>query len=175
MRLPTALSSSAFLTLLTSLLVISCTITPRGAVDSKLTLAKTQASDGASVFRANCGSCHGQRGEGVTAPSVMGVDALPVFPRDPSQSTLASSSAPNEQQLRQQTNPGGIPIRQPFYTAQDLFQHISAKMPPRRGGSLSPDQYWAVVNFMVIANGTAVPSGGITAQNASKVAINPPL
>jgi mono/diheme cytochrome c family protein len=173
MQFITALTSSASLALLITVLASSCTVTPRGASDPNLALAKTRSTDGASQYAANCGSCHGQRGEGVTAPPVIGLDSLPVFPRDPSQSTLAANTDANEQQMRQQLNPGGIPARPPFHTAQDVFQFVSEKMPPRRGASLSAEQYWGIINFILIADGTTVPTEGITPQNASKVTLRP--
>jgi hypothetical protein len=98
---------------------------------------------------------------------------LPLYPRDPSQSTLAANTDPSEQQLRQQLNPGGIPSRQPFKTAQDLYEYTRTKMPYKHSGSLKAEEYWAVVNFMLVAQGLKVPEKGIDADNARQVVINP--
>jgi hypothetical protein len=103
----------------------------------------------------------------------MGPDGLPLYPRDPSQSTLAANTDPNEQQMRQQLNPGGMPLRQPFKTAQDLYEYTHRKMPAKRAGTLSNEDYWAVVNFMLVAHGVKTPEKGIDSDNARQVVINP--
>jgi hypothetical protein len=60
-----------------------------------------------------------------------------------------------------------------FGTAEDLFQYVSGSMPlPKdRVGTLKPAEYWAVVNYMLIAHRTGVPSGGVTPENAPTVTI----
>jgi mono/diheme cytochrome c family protein len=160
-------------TLSLAILATSCSITPRGASDPNLAVARDKAAEGAKVFERDCASCHGQRGEGITAPGILGSDGLPLYPRDPSQSTLAANTDPNEQQLRQQLSPGGIPSRQPFKTAQDLYEYVRLKMPSKRAGSLSTQDYWAVVNFLLVAQGIKVPDKGIDTGNAHDVVINP--
>lgn len=158
--------------LLLGTLVAACSVTPRGASDANLALARDKAAQGAKVFERECAGCHGQRGEGVTAPAIMGSDGLPMFPRDPTQSTLAANTDPNEQALRQQLNPGGMPSRQPFKTAQDLYEYTRLKMPSKRAGTLTNDDYWAVINFMLVAHGVKIPDKGIDAGNAREVVIN---
>src|SRR5215469_3733534 len=39
---------------------------------------ETQAARGAKLYAANCASCHGDQGQGVDAPPVVGKDALPL-------------------------------------------------------------------------------------------------
>jgi mono/diheme cytochrome c family protein len=151
----------------------ACTVTPRGALDPNLAKAKDKAAQGATVFEAKCANCHGMRGEGVTAPAIMGSDGLPLNPADPSQSTLAANTDANEQQLRQQLNPGGMPSRPQFKTAQDVYEFIRAKMPSKQAGTLSSDEYWSVLNYMLVAHGTQVPEKGIDSDNARQVIINP--
>ena len=151
----------------------ACTVTPRGALDPNLAQARDRASQGAAVFSAKCASCHGHRGEGVTAPDIMGPDGLTLYPRDPSQSTLAANTDPAEQQLRQQLNPGGMPSRPHFKTAQDLYEYTRLKMPAKQAGSLSTEDYWAVINFMLVAHGVKVPEKGVDSENARQVLINP--
>jgi mono/diheme cytochrome c family protein len=155
------------------LMACACAVTPRGALEPNLVEARSRVSHGAKVYEAQCAGCHGQRGEGVTAPAIMGPDGLPLYPRDPSQSTLAANTDPNEQQMRQQLNPGGMPQRQPFKTAQDLYEYTHLKMPAKRAGTLSTEEYWAVVNFMLVAHGVKVPEKGIDSENARQVVINP--
>lgn len=151
----------------------ACTVTPRGALDPNLAMAKDKASQGAKVYSQKCAGCHGARGEGVTAPDIMGPDGLSRYPRDPSQSTLAANTDPNEQQMKQQLNPGGMPSRPPFNTAQDVYEYTRLKMPAKQAGTLSTEDYWAVVNFMLVAHGTKVPAGGVNSDNARQVIVNP--
>jgi len=42
-------------------------------------------------------------------------------------------------------------------------------LPEKRAGSLSPEAYWSIVNFMLLAHGVAVPEGGVTPDNAGTV------
>jgi hypothetical protein len=46
-------------------------------------------------------------------------------------------------------------------------------LPKSKAGSLKPEEYWAIINFMLIAHGSAVPAGGITPENAASVQIAP--
>ena len=153
-----------------SIAAIGCEVTPRGATDPNLAKARDQTAYGATVYSDRCASCHGARGEGVGAPSLMGSGALPEYPRDPSQSVNVASNDPNEQKLRQQLSPGA-PLREPFRTAADLYGYVSRMMPYKRGGTLRSTDYWAVVNFILIADGASVPTGGISARNADSVLI----
>jgi hypothetical protein len=54
-----------------------------------------------------------------------------------------------------------------------LFNYVSTKMPlPKsRAGTLKPEEYWAITNFILVAHGSSVPDGGITPENAGSVQI----
>jgi hypothetical protein len=75
--------------------------------------------------------------------------------------------------------PGAIPVggaegdHGPFNTAQDLFAYTKKNMPlpPPKAGSLSDEEYWAVVAYMLSANGTDIPADGLNADNAASVTI----
>ena len=110
----------------------------------------------------------------MTAPAIMGPGALPIFPRETSLASNPALSDPNELQLREQSRPAGAPKREPFNTAQDVYNYISTHMPLRAAGSLKPDEYWAILNFMLVAHGTAVPDGGVNASNAGTVKVSVP-
>lgn len=59
----------------------ACASTPRGASEARMTLARQQSSDGASLFERECASCHGQRGQGLSnGPPILGARALPEYP-----------------------------------------------------------------------------------------------
>lgn len=160
---------------LSGALAAACSATQLGATDANVATARQKASLGAQVYEKECAGCHGQRGEGLSAaPPVMGASALPTYPRDQSANPAmaAGPAQPNQDTAR----PAGAPTRDPFRTAQDLYDYLSQRMPlPKsRAGTLKPDEYWAVLNFMLIAHGTPVPEGGVTAENAKSVPISPP-
>jgi cytochrome c len=153
--------------------LLACSTTPRGALDANLAQARNKAAQGGTLFGEHCASCHGQRGEGLSAPAIMGVDALPEYPKDPTMSSDIRSTDPAEQQLRQQLYPGGAPMREPFRTAADLYNYVSSQMPKKHPGSLGSQDYWKIVTFMLIAHGASVPPEGVDEQNAPSVTIRP--
>lgn len=152
----------------------ACSATPLGATEPNLANAQKKAAPGSDLFGRECAGCHGKRGEGMSnAPAIIGATALPEFPRDKSLSTSPALSNNAAQQAQDSNRPPGAPSRDPFRTAQDLFNYVSTKMPlPKsRAGSLKPEEYWAITNFMLVAHGSSVPEGGITAENAGSVQI----
>jgi hypothetical protein len=104
----------------------------------------------------------------------MGPGGLPVYPKESSLATNAAFTDPSELKLRESTRPAGAPKRDPFNTAQDVFNYISKNMPMKAAGSLKPDEYWAIISFVLIAHGMAIPADGINANNASSVAMSSP-
>jgi mono/diheme cytochrome c family protein len=150
----------------------ACATTPAGATDANLAKAKSQASQGADVFARECASCHGERGEGLArAPAIIGFGALPLYPRDSASSPAFTD--PAQLQIQAQSRPPGVASRDPFRTAQDLYNYVSTRMPlPKsRIGSLKPEEYWAIINFLLTAHGSKVPEGGVTPSNAGSVPI----
>jgi cytochrome c len=97
---------------------------PRSAADQ-------QVERGAQLFAANCSTCHGASGGGSQlAPPLVGAGALPEKPRP-------------SQQLRTTT----------FRTAEDVYRFVSTYMPRSSPGALPPDQYYAILAFVLRANG----------------------
>ena len=154
--------------------IVSCAATQRGASDANVANANAKAGDGGKLFGQQCAGCHGQRGEGRTAPAIMGSGALPTYPKETSLGNNPALADPSELKLRESTRPAGAPKREPFNTAQDVYNYISKRMPMKAAGSLRPDEYWAILNFMLVAHGAAVPDGGINASNAATVKVSPP-
>jgi len=105
----------------------------------------------------------------------MGATALPLYERDPSTISDPAMQDPAEQ-LRQKSLPPGADARGAFKTAADLFKYVSREMPlPKsKAGSLSPEEYWAVVNFILLGHGSSVPAGGVNEGNAASVVVKPP-
>lgn len=154
------------------LLMGACTVTPLGATDDGIAKARTAQPGGAEEYEHECSSCHGKRGEGLTtAPAVMGVGGLPTFPRDDTSSS--SNTFATQQAQGDATRIPGQSKRGSFRSAQDVFDYVSTRMPlPRsRAGTLKAEEYWAIVNYMLVANGTPVPEGGVTPVNAASVKI----
>lgn len=154
----------AALTILCALSLLSaCGGSPGGARAKSVADAKKRTPEGARVFERQCSGCHGRNGEGDgSSPPLMGPTALPIYaPGDPAvsggQEEDTDSAAP----------------RPPLRTAEDLHGYVKAWMPlPKdRIGSLSDGDYWAVVNFILIANDSPVPPNGVNAGNASSVPI----
>ena len=105
------------------------------AAAEKKTAADAQIAQGKDLYGANCASCHGANGEGKgKAPKVVGEGALPMDP------------------------PKGAKLRKgvKFMTAKDVADFVVAKMPPKKPGSLKPEEYLAILAFDLSANGVAV-------------------
>jgi cytochrome c len=91
-----------------------------------------QAKAGAALYGTHCGSCHGDHGNDGKAPPVVGLKqgALPLAP-------------PKKAKLR----------TMPFKTAADVAAFVVKTMPPKAPGSLSADDYYAILAFDLQANG----------------------
>ena len=79
------------------------------------------------------------------------------------------------ERLRTANLPPGADVRGAFKTAEDLFKYISREMPlPRsKAGSLTPDEYWALTNFILLGHGVALPGNGVNPSNAAQVPMKP--
>jgi mono/diheme cytochrome c family protein len=96
-----------------------------------------QVAAGATLYSQNCASCHGDAGQGDKAPRVVGLKdgALPLDP-------------PADRKFR----------KSQFVTVADVATFTVANMPPKKGGSLTGDQYWAILAFDLHANGIDLPA-----------------
>jgi hypothetical protein len=151
---------------------LGCAATQLGATPAEIAQASGQAEKGASVFAGECAKCHGQRGEGIgNAPDVLGPTALPEYPRNTVNTSDPALSDPQMLQLEAQARPSGAAWRDPFRTAQDLFNFISTHMPKGHVGDLKPADQWAVVTFMLGVQGATLPPGGVGPANASSLRI----
>jgi mono/diheme cytochrome c family protein len=153
--------------------LLQCSVTPLGATDAGIAKARTASPPGADAFERECSSCHGKRGEGLTiAPAVMGVGALAEYPRNDASSSdpAYSTNAPVQ---GDSSHVPGQSKRGPFHTAQDVYDYVSSRMPLPKSvaGTLKPEEYWAIVNYMLVANGVAVPAAGVSEANAKSVPV----
>jgi len=155
---------------LISLAAAACASTPPGASDANFAKAKKENAPGAELFEKECAGCHGKKGEGMASnPGIMGPGALPLYKRDPATST--NPALQQQAQYRSNEQTMGDDPRKEFRTALDLFNYVSTQMPlPKsKAGSLTPDQYWQIINFMLVSHGMNVPQGGVNASNAASV------
>ncbi|HTA88184.1 MAG TPA: hypothetical protein VK745_01360, partial [Polyangiaceae bacterium] len=60
-----------------------------------------------------------------------------------------------------------------FHTALDVLQFIQANMPPQKGGSLSQDEYNAVLAFDLKANGVDLTGKKVTTDTAASFVLHP--
>lgn len=93
---------------------------------------EAQVARGQALYGEHCADCHGKSGEGKPGPAVVGLDsgALPLDP------------------------PAGAKARtMQFKTVYDVGDFVMKNMPPDKGGSLSPDEYLAILAFDLSANG----------------------
>jgi S-disulfanyl-L-cysteine oxidoreductase SoxD len=92
-----------------------------------------QVQLGQKLYGDHCASCHGGSGEGHDkAPAVVGISkgALPLDP------------------------PAAAKFRKgQFKTVADIATFVTQNMPPGKGGSLTEEQYWAILAFDLHANG----------------------
>jgi len=154
------------------LVLLGCAVTQLGATAADLARAQDQAAAGATTYAAECAKCHGQRGEGLaSAPALMGPGALPEYPRNRGGSGDPGFIDGQQLQIEAQARPAGAAWRDPFRNAQDLYSYTSTHMPQSHAGELKPGDYWAVVNFLLAAQGATLPAGGIGPANASSIQI----
>jgi S-disulfanyl-L-cysteine oxidoreductase SoxD len=96
-----------------------------------------QVALGGELYGQKCAECHGASGEGAKAPRVVGLKegALPLDP-------------PADRQHR----------KQQFKTVGDVAQFVVSTMPPDAPGSLTEEQYLAILAFDLKANGITLPN-----------------
>jgi len=101
-----------------------------------------QWSRGVWLYGQSCARCHGEEGEGdEDAPKIFGPDALA------------------EKHV----------LRPDFVTAKDVFEYVKTSMPPTEPSSLSDEQYWAVVLYMLKQGGYEVAVEPLDASSAGSV------
>jgi len=119
-------------------------LTAIGLMLATLTSARAftaeQVDKGREYFRLQCARCHGPSGQGITniyrgmtAPPLIGPTAFPVNPR------------PYQKMRHYQ-----------FHTVQDIYEFASAVMPADQPASLSAEDYWDVIGYLLNANGMPV-------------------
>jgi mono/diheme cytochrome c family protein len=154
------------------LIGLGCALAQLGATPEEIAQARTRAESGANVFAAECAKCHGQRGEGIgSVPAILGPGALPEYPRSAVGANDPAQSDPQLLQIQAQSRPAGAAWRDPLRTAQDLFTFLTTHMPKGNVGGIKQADTWTLVNFMLAAQGAALPATGVGPANAPSVPI----
>lgn len=113
-----------------------------------------QVALGERLYGERCASCHGASGEGGRGPRVVGL-AEGALPLDP----------PADRKVR--TNK--------FVTVADVGTFVVESMPPGRGGSLTTEQYLAILAFDLEANDIDLGQEKLTMAKAVASSILPRL
>ncbi len=112
-----------------------------------------QVAWGQELYGKECASCHGDSGEGgkgMHAPAVVGKNALPLDP------------------------PAGAKFRKnQFHTAQDVYDFVKKTMPPDKPGSLTDEQYAAIIAFDLKANGVDMTGKKVDSTTLSSFVLHP--
>lgn len=107
--------------------------TPPAASTAPPATFAEQVALGQTLYGANCAGCHGNSGEGSKdAPAVVGLDkgALPLAPPTTSKARKTE-----------------------FKTVADIADFVVKTMPPKAPGSLTGEEYLAILAFDLKANG----------------------
>lgn len=110
--------------------------------------AAEAAEHGAALYGAKCAGCHGDAGQGAKAPAVVGKDALPLAPRPGSKRTVQ------------------------FKTALDVFDFVKTAMPGDAPGSLTDDEYRAIIAFDLKANGVDLTGKDVSDQTLAAIVLH---
>ena len=110
-----------------------------------------QVAHGQTLFGKNCAKCHGDSGQGTEdAPRLVGLKegALPLDP-------------PASREVRKSR----------FATVADVAEFVMANMPPKKAGTLTADEYLAVLAFDLKANGIDLGQEPLTMAKAKALTI----
>lgn len=130
----------------------------------------TQADAGAVVYYYRCMACHGDRGQGLTAQWRAQWD---VEHQDCSRSTCHGARPPPEGfTFPKNFAPAlvGANALSRFENAQQLFDFIRARMPYQAPGSLTADESWQLVAFLLKRRGVEIAR--VDETNARQVPLN---
>jgi mono/diheme cytochrome c family protein len=113
--------------------------------------AASQIAEGGKLFAEHCAGCHGPAGEGTDkAPPVIGKGALP-FRAPPTAKKRTAR----------------------FRTAKDVASFVVNSMPADDPGSLTVDQYLAILAFDLNANGVDLGGRHLDMAGVEDIVIHP--
>ncbi len=151
---------------------VSVTPTSRPLIEPTLPAEPSQADVGAQVFWSYCMPCHGDQGQGLTDEFRM------TYPPDHQDCWKSGCHG-----HRPYTNGFILPTLVPrligpgaldkFPDAAALYGFVSVSMPFQRPASLTSQQYYQIVAFLLRQNGIWNGATPLDASNASTIAISP--
>ena len=122
---------------------------PTGTAPAAMTNDQLVAQGG-ELYGKHCAKCHGDAGQGTDkAPAVVGADALPKDPRP------------------------GAKRDVPFSTAYDVGAWAMKHMPADKPGSLTNDEYLAIMAFDLKANGVDLGAEPLTLDGLKAIVLHP--
>ena len=122
---------------------------PTSEAASSASPVAAQAARGAELYGMHCAHCHGAQGQGTNkGPAVVGPDALPLHAE------------------------AGAERKVEFRTALDVFNWVKVAMPGDDAGSLSAEEYVAILAFDLKANGVKLDRP-LDAELAKELVLHP--
>jgi mono/diheme cytochrome c family protein len=117
---------------------------------------EAQVKHGKRVYKRQCARCHGPDGKGkdnqfkgLRAPELIGSTALPCLPRP-------------YQKIRQSR----------FRTAEDVYAFASAAMPADEPAIFDADEYWAVIAYLLEANGRKADETPLDKASSARIVLH---
>ncbi len=143
-----------------------------GLVTTALAFTDDQAKQGEQIFAGYCSTCHGDRGQGLTAEFRA---TWPPQDQNCWKSKCHADNHPPGGFILPKAVPAIIGPRtlQDMMTAQNLHDFISKNMPYQAPGLLNKDQYWAVTAYLLRQRGIAADGQVLNDTNAARIQIKP--
>lgn len=132
----------------------------------------TQADAGAVLYYYRCMACHGDKGQGLTVEWRAQWD---VEHQDCARSTCHGPRHPPEGfTFPKNFAPAivGANTLIKYKNAQALFDFVSARMPYQSPGSLTEDEYWQLVAYLIRQRGVHISR--VDSSNARAIVLAPP-
>lgn len=158
MRLRLADCTGGALVCAVAAVILACSRAPAGSSTPESPAATepapqdfpAQVALGQRLYGERCASCHGAAGEGGRGPRVVGL-AEGALPLDP----------PEGRKLR----------KTQFVTVADVATFVVENMPMGQPGSLTTEQYLAILAFDLKANGIDLGQDKLTMEKAGELTI----
>jgi mono/diheme cytochrome c family protein len=128
----------------------------------------------AFIYAQRCSTCHADRGQGLTA------EWRATWPETHQNCATSKCHGPNHPEdgfaLPNNYAPAviGPETLARFDNALALHAYVANAMPWSAPGTMPPDQYWKVVNFLLWTNGYIDVPYGIDDQNAHQITLETP-
>jgi S-disulfanyl-L-cysteine oxidoreductase SoxD len=125
-----------------------------------LPAGRGSASAGQDVYARHCAACHGAKGEGGQADALVGAEPAGIAP-----------FGPQYEQWRRDRLDVPFTVGNFWPYATTLFDYVRRAMPPAAPGTLSSDELYSVVAWLLARNGIIPETEVMTAESLPKVAM----